>query len=52
MEQNQILFPDIIIVNHAWNEMYYFDDSKKVQSWRTLSDGSWGFHSVPQKITS
>jgi lysophospholipase L1-like esterase len=35
--------PDIIVVNHAWNEMYYFTHGEvdNIASWRTLSDGSW-----------
>lgn len=35
--------PDIIIVYHAWNELYYFDETKNIISWRTLPDGSWSF---------
>lgn len=35
--------PDIVIVTHGWNEMYYFDRADKILSWRTLPDGSWAF---------
>ena len=36
--------PDIIIVYHGWNEMYYFNSGDKLASRNTLPDGSWGFH--------
>ena len=35
--------PDIVIVTHGWNEMYYFDRVDDILSWRTLPDGSWSF---------
>jgi lysophospholipase L1-like esterase len=38
--------PDIVVVYHGWNEMYYFNEGLKIASWRTLPDGSWGFHQV------
>lgn len=44
--------PDIIIVNHGWNEMYYFNKGDNIVSWRTLSDGSWGFHNTPNLVTT
>jgi len=40
--------PDIIVVCHGWNEMYYFDKVDKIALWRTLPDGSWGFHHAPK----
>ena len=35
--------PDIIVVNHAWNEMYYFNDKTAADptSWKRREDGSW-----------
>ena len=39
--------PDIIVVYHGWNEIYYLK-KRKIVSWRTLRDGSWGFR--PRKI--
>jgi lysophospholipase L1-like esterase len=39
--------PDIVVVCHAWNEMYYFDHADDMRTWRRLRDGSWGFHRTP-----
>jgi len=33
--------PDIVVVCHGWNEMYYFDRSDDMVSWRIRPDGSW-----------
>lgn len=35
--------PDIVVVNHAWNEMYYFNDKVMADptSWKRREDGSW-----------
>ncbi len=33
--------PDIVVVCHGWNEMYYFEKADDILSWRTLPDGSW-----------
>jgi hypothetical protein len=38
--------PDIVVIYHGWNEMYYFNSVDKLAAWRTLPDGSWGFESV------
>jgi lysophospholipase L1-like esterase len=38
--------PDIIIVNHGWNEMYYFDEVEKITSWRTVQGDDWTFDRV------
>lgn len=35
--------PDIVILTHGWNEMYYFNQSEDIVNWRTLKDGSWEF---------
>ena len=45
----RFLEPDIIVVYHGWNEMYYFGSAERrpanferfMMSWRTLADGSW-----------
>lgn len=46
--------PDIVIVNHGWNDMYYFDDcsKEKITHWRWGGDQSWGFREIelPPKI--
>lgn len=41
---NRVRFfsPDIIVVYHGWNEMYYFGKVDEMPSWRTRPDGSWG----------
>ena len=44
--------PDIIILNHAWNEMYYFGMVDDMISWRTLPDGSWNFDKTSKKLGS
>jgi lysophospholipase L1-like esterase len=33
--------PDIIVVYHGWNEMYYFNEVDQIARWRMLPDGSW-----------
>jgi lysophospholipase L1-like esterase len=33
--------PDIVVVAHGWNEMYYFKKADDIVSWRTGPDGSW-----------
>lgn len=35
--------PDVVVVYHGWNEMYYFGDwvMERIASWRTFPDGSW-----------
>jgi lysophospholipase L1-like esterase len=42
--------PDIIVVNHAWNEMYYFTDADRIASWRTHTDGSWSLDHAEKSI--
>lgn len=37
--------PDIVVVYHGWNEMYYFSDVNRARNWRVLKDGSWSFQS-------
>ena len=44
--------PDIVILNHAWNEMYYFGMIDDIISWRTLPDGSWNFEKTTKKLGS
>lgn len=33
--------PDIVVVYHGWNEMYYFGQVDSILTWRTLPDGTW-----------
>ena len=40
--------PDIIVLYHGWNEMYYMAGARDVSAWKTLPDGSWGFHTGPK----
>lgn len=43
--------PDIVVVYHGWNEMYYFRKVDTITEWRTLPDGSWGLESsVPVTV--
>ncbi len=43
--------PDIVVVYHGWNEMYYFKQVDRIADWRTLPDGSWGLEaSVPVRL--
>ena len=44
--------PDIVILNHAWNEMYYFNLIDDITSWRTLPDGSWNFEKTSKVLGS
>jgi lysophospholipase L1-like esterase len=43
--------PDIIVLYHGWNEMYYFDNVDQILQWRTLSDGDWTFDRTDRPIT-
>ena len=38
--------PDVVIVNHGWNEMYYFRSPECLYLWRTQPDGSWDMESA------
>jgi lysophospholipase L1-like esterase len=38
--------PDIVVMYHGWNEMYYFNSVQRIAKWRTLPDGSWGLEST------
>ena len=42
--------PDLIVLYHGWNEMYYFAQVDTVSSWRTLPDGNWSFERSPAPI--
>jgi lysophospholipase L1-like esterase len=42
--------PDIIVVYHGWNEMYYMDNVDEIVDWRTLSDGDWTFDRTDKPI--
>ena len=43
--------PDIIVLYHGWNEMYYLSGTRKISAWKTLPDGSWGFEKGPKLAT-
>ena len=42
--------PDIVVVYHGWNEMYYLSSTRDMSAWKTLPDGSWGFHTGPKMV--
>jgi lysophospholipase L1-like esterase len=43
--------PDIVVVYHGWNDMYYFNAVDRIANWHTLPDGSWGLESsVPVTV--
>jgi lysophospholipase L1-like esterase len=33
--------PDVVVVNHAWNDMYYFGRADKMHRFRVHDDGGW-----------
>lgn len=35
--------PDVVVVNHGWNDMYYFNDeiTANPTSWKKREDGTW-----------
>ena len=35
--------PDLVVVYHGWNDLYYFRDADATARWRVRGDGSWGF---------
>ena len=35
--------PDLVVVYHGWNEMYYFQRFDRIHEWRVKADGSWHF---------
>ncbi len=41
--------PDVLVVMHGWNEMYYFTAGAmdSIAFWRTRPDGSWSFDPLP-----
>ena len=42
--------PDVIVVDHAWNEMYYFHRVDEITEWRTLEDGSWAIDRTTEPV--
>jgi lysophospholipase L1-like esterase len=42
--------PDIVVVYHGWNEMYYFERSDDIVSWRTRPDGSWSIAKTTEPV--
>lgn len=44
--------PDVIVVVHGWNEMYYFSTIDRIAKWRVLFDGSWRFDAIQGTLKS
>ena len=42
--------PDIIVVDHGWNEMYYFDRVDSIHEWRVRPDGSWSIDTTTEPV--
>jgi hypothetical protein len=42
--------PDIVVVDHAWNEMYYFREPDRAPLWHVLPDGSWSFDTTYERV--
>ena len=42
--------PDIVISNHGWNDLSYFQDVELARTWRVREDGSWGFDESVSQI--
>lgn len=42
--------PDIVMVYHGWNEMYYFNKADDILSWRTQKDGSWSISKTHKPV--
>lgn len=45
---SQIRFfePDIIVMMHGWNDLYYFNNADSILKWRTNPDHSWGIPKI------
>ncbi len=42
--------PDVIVVFHGWNELYYFNMVDRIHQWRVLDDGDWDIDRLNQKV--
>lgn len=42
--------PDIVVLCHGWNELTYFNSRCHMDSWRSLSDGSWSLSTMDQAV--
>jgi lysophospholipase L1-like esterase len=42
--------PDIVVVYHGWNDLYYLDEVDSIHTWRTLPDGSWSLETPRQRL--
>lgn len=42
--------PDIVVVNHAWNDMQYFKQADNIHQWRVLKNNSWKFQDIRQIV--
>jgi len=47
----RFLDPDMVILCHGWNEMYYFDRADQMHQWRVLPDGSWSLDRAARATT-
>lgn len=42
--------PDIVVVNHAWNDMQYFKQADNIHQWRVIKNSSWKFQDIRQVV--
>ncbi|MEX2668698.1 SGNH/GDSL hydrolase family protein [Candidatus Uabimicrobium amorphum] len=42
--------PDIVVMNHAWNEMQYFAQAENIHQWRVLKNSSWKFQDIHKVV--
>lgn len=42
--------PDVVVVYHGWNDMYWFRDAAKASTWRVGRDGGWGFDGIDRVV--
>ena len=42
--------PDIVVVNHGWNDMQYFQQAADIHRWRVLENSSWKFQDIRKVV--
>lgn len=42
--------PDVVVVYHGWNDLYYFKNAAKAAAWRVNREGGWGFDGVERVV--